>query len=44
VPVGSGDSQRQRGATPVDQQMALAPIFFPGLSGWAQQPLGPGGP
>jgi hypothetical protein len=44
VPVGSGYDQRQRGATPVDQHMALAPIFFPGLSGWVRRPLGPGGP
>jgi hypothetical protein len=41
--VGSGDDQRQRDATPVDQQMALAPIFFPGPSGWDPRPLLPGG-
>jgi hypothetical protein len=44
MPVGSGDDQRQRDATPVRQHMALAPIFFPDPSGWVRRPLLPGEP
>ena len=44
VHVGTGDHQRQRGATPVHQQVALAPIFFPDPSGWALQLLVPAVP
>ena len=44
VHVGAGDHQRQRDATPVHQQVALAPIFFPDPSGWALQLLVPGAP
>lgn len=33
VPVRPGHDERQRDATPVDQQMALAPVFFPDRSG-----------
>lgn len=31
--VGPGHDDRQRDATPVDQQVALAPLFFPDPSG-----------
>ena len=41
--VGSGHDERQRDATPVHQQMALAPIFFPDPSGSALRPLMPRG-
>ena len=36
VPVRPGHDERQRDATPVDQQMALAPVFFPDRSGWVR--------
>ena len=44
VRVGAGDHQRQRDATPVHQQVALAPIFFPDPWGWAPQLPVPGAP
>lgn len=44
VHVGPGDDQRQRDATPVHQQVALAPIFFPDPWGWAPQLPVPGAP
>ena len=44
VRVGAGDHQRQRDATPVHQQVTLAPIFFPDPWGWAPQLLVPAAP
>ena len=35
--VGAGHDERQRDATTVHQQMALAPIFFPDPLGWVQR-------
>ena len=35
--IGSGHDERQRDATSVHQQMALAPIFSPDPSGWGQR-------
>ena len=35
--MGSGHDERQRDATTVDQQMALAAIFFPDLLDWGQR-------
>ena len=37
MPIGSGHDDRQRDATTVHQQMALAPIFFPDPSGLARR-------
>jgi len=34
MPIGSGHDERQRDATSVYQQMALAPIFSPDPWGW----------
>jgi len=36
MPIGSGHDERQRDATPVHQQMALAPIFSPDPWGWVR--------
>ena len=33
MPIGPGDDQRQRDAMAVHQEMTLASLFFPGLSG-----------
>ena len=44
MPVRSGHDERQGDATAVDQQVTLAPIFFPGQSGWARPALVPAGP
>jgi hypothetical protein len=41
MPAGSGHDERQRDATTVDQQMALAPIFSPGPLDWVQQLIAP---
>ena len=41
MPVRSGHDERQGDATAVDQQMTLAPIFFPDQSGCARPPLAP---
>ena len=35
--IGSCHDERQRDATTVDQQMALAPIFFPDPLDWLQR-------
>ena len=37
MPVGSCHDERQRDAISVHQKMALAPIFFPDLSGWVRR-------
>ena len=42
--IGSCHDERQRDATAVHQQVALAPLFFPDPSGCAPQPLAPGAP
>jgi len=42
--VGRGHDDRQRDATPVHQQVTLAPIFSPGPSGWVQRILVPSVP
>ena len=42
--VRSGHDERQGDATAVDQQMTLAPIFFPDQSGWGRPALVPVGP
>lgn len=42
--IRAGHDERQRDATPIDQQMALAPIFSPGPSGSDPRPLAPKGP
>ena len=44
MPVSSGHDERQGDATSVDQQVSLAPIFFPGQSGWGRPALAPVGP
>lgn len=44
MPVRSGYDERQGDATAVDQQVTLAPIFFPDQSGWARLALVPVGP
>ncbi len=41
MPVRSGHDERQGDATAVDQQVTLAPIFFPDQSGCAQPVLVP---
>lgn len=41
MPVRSGHDERQGDATAVDEQMTLAPIFFPDQSGWARPALVP---
>ena len=41
MPVRSGHDERQGDATAVDQQVTLAPIFFPDQSGWARPALVP---
>ena len=41
MPIGSGHDERQRDATTVHQQMALAPIFSPGPLDWVQQLIEP---
>lgn len=41
IDVGCGHDDRQRDATPVHQQVALAAFFFPDPSGWGRQLLGP---
>lgn len=41
MPVRSGHDERQGDATAVDQQVTLAPIFFPDRSGWARPALVP---
>ena len=43
MPVRSGHDERQGDATAVDQQMTLAPIFFPDRSGWLRPALAPVG-
>ena len=42
--MGAGHDKRQRDATTVHQQMALAPIFSPGPLDWGQRAIAPGGP
>jgi len=42
--VGSADDDRQRDSTRVDQQAALAPIFFPGPWDWLPRTVLPAGP
>ena len=42
--IRSCHDERQRDATPVHQQVALAPLFFPDRSGCARPPLAPMGP
>jgi len=37
IDVGCGHDDRQRDATPVHQQVALAALFFPDPSGWARR-------
>jgi len=44
ISIGRGHDDRQRDATGVDQQHALAPIFFPGRWGWARPTPGPAVP
>lgn len=44
MPVRSGHDERQGDATPVDQQMTLASIFFPDQSDWGRPVLVPAGP
>ena len=44
MPVRPGHDERQGDATAVDQQVTLAPIFFPDQSGWARPALVPVGP
>jgi len=44
MPVRSGHDERQGDATAVDQQVTLAPIFFPGQSDWARPALAPVAP
>ena len=44
MPVRSGHDERQGDATAVDQQVTLAPLFFPDQSGWARPALVPGEP
>lgn len=41
MPVRSGHDERQGDATAVDQQVTLAPIFFPDQSGWVRPALVP---
>jgi len=41
MPIRSGHDERQGDATAVDQQVTLAPIFFPDPSGWARPALVP---
>jgi len=41
IHVGCGHDERQRDATTVDQQMTLAPLFFPDQSGSARPLLAP---
>ena len=41
MPVRPGHDERQGDATAVDQQVTLAPIFFPDQSGWARPALVP---
>ena len=41
MPVRPGHDERQGDATAVDQQVTLAPIFFPDQSGWARPALAP---
>ena len=41
MPIRPGHDERQGDATAVDQQVTLAPIFFPDQSGWAQPALAP---
>ena len=42
--MGTGHDERQRDATTVHQQMALAPIFSPGPLDWVQRSIAPWGP
>ena len=42
--IGPGHDERQRDATAVHQQVALAPFFFPDRSGWAPPPVAPRAP
>lgn len=44
VLIGSGHDDRQRDATPVPQQVALAALFSPDQSGSARPLLAPGAP
>ena len=44
MPIRSGHDERQGDATAVDQQVTLAPIFFPDRSGSARPALAPVGP
>ena len=44
MPVRPGHDERQGDTTAVDQQVTLAPIFFPDQSGWARPALAPVGP
>lgn len=44
MPVRSGHDERQGDATAVDQQVTLAPIFFPDQSGWVRPALVPVAP
>lgn len=41
MPVRPGHDERQGDATAVDQQVTLAPIFFPDQSGWGRPALVP---
>lgn len=43
IAIGRADDDCQRDAMLVDQQMTLAPIFFPGPSGWDRPTPGPAG-
>ena len=42
--IGPGHDERQRDATAVHQQVALAPLFFPDRSGCVRPPLAPVAP
>lgn len=44
MPMCSGYDQRERGATPVHKDMALAALFFPDPSDSARPSPGPGAP
>ena len=44
MPVRSGHDERQGDATSVDQQVTLAPIFFPDQSDWGRPVLALAGP
>ena len=44
VAMGAADDDRQRDAMLVDQQVTLAPFFFPDPSDWVRPTRGPGVP